>query len=236
MRIYKITGNDCGGFQKPKGHLDTQMFPECKGTETDRNIVQKTIKRRKKHNKKQAATISWPLVTHDAKGVFERWKNKLLSDKEFVKKMDKLSEISGFPGVPDFPLIRDIIESSLQLYRRDGDAQTAAHSIGNALSSWIQKEKEEMVDEEEAIEASNFNLQKYKTGARSRMRDDAGNIIEGPDMNKITPSYIKMIKMYLEEKHPDIAWTLEEVVKWINDNFIGDPAPFDKPKDLYHGE
>lgn len=44
-------GNDCGGFQKPKGHLDTQMFPECEGTETDRNIVKKTVERRKKKEK-----------------------------------------------------------------------------------------------------------------------------------------------------------------------------------------
>lgn len=49
MKIYKINGNDCGGFQKPKGHLDTQLFPECNNTETDRNVVKKTIKRRKKH-------------------------------------------------------------------------------------------------------------------------------------------------------------------------------------------
>jgi len=52
MKIVKITSNDCGGFQAPKGHLDTQMFPECAGKETDRNIVTKTIKRRNKGKRK----------------------------------------------------------------------------------------------------------------------------------------------------------------------------------------
>lgn len=52
MKITKVTGNDCGGFKPPKGHLDTQMFPECEGTETDRNIVKKTQDKRKKKDKK----------------------------------------------------------------------------------------------------------------------------------------------------------------------------------------
>lgn len=52
MKIVKLSGNDCGGFTGPKKgkHLDTQMFPECEGTETDRNIVTKTVKRRKKRS------------------------------------------------------------------------------------------------------------------------------------------------------------------------------------------
>ena len=32
---------------KPKGHLDTQLFPECEGSQFDRNIVKKTEERRK---------------------------------------------------------------------------------------------------------------------------------------------------------------------------------------------
>ena len=44
--INKSASNECGGFRPPKGHLDTQMFPECEGTPTDRNIG-------KKHRKKQ---------------------------------------------------------------------------------------------------------------------------------------------------------------------------------------
>jgi len=40
-----------GGYSTgpAKGHLDTQMFPECDGSKFDRNIVKKTVKRRKKH-------------------------------------------------------------------------------------------------------------------------------------------------------------------------------------------
>ena len=47
MKIYRITSN-CGGYGKPKGHLDTQMFPECAGKPGDRDIVKK---QRKKHEK-----------------------------------------------------------------------------------------------------------------------------------------------------------------------------------------
>lgn len=54
MKITKIeASNDCGGFQPPKGHLDTQLFPECKGCETDRDVVKKTVERRKKNKKKK---------------------------------------------------------------------------------------------------------------------------------------------------------------------------------------
>ena len=65
MKIFKITkiaGNDCGGFKPPKGHLDTQMFPECEKYETSRDIVKKTVEKRKKHKKHkktEANTQSW---------------------------------------------------------------------------------------------------------------------------------------------------------------------------------
>jgi hypothetical protein len=52
----KESSNDCGGFQAPKGHLDTQMYPECVGTDTDRNIVKKEEKRKKKNKKKEASS------------------------------------------------------------------------------------------------------------------------------------------------------------------------------------
>jgi len=52
----KESSNSCGGFRPPKGHLDTQMFPECSGTETDRDIVKKTVDKRKK--KKKAFNLS----------------------------------------------------------------------------------------------------------------------------------------------------------------------------------
>jgi len=48
MKITRKNSNDCGGFKPPKGHLDTQMFPECEDTETDRNIVKKNQEKKKK--------------------------------------------------------------------------------------------------------------------------------------------------------------------------------------------
>ena len=47
----------CGGFQKAKGHLDTQMYPECEGTPCDRDIVKRTRENREKKNKKSAAVL-----------------------------------------------------------------------------------------------------------------------------------------------------------------------------------
>ena len=158
MRIYKLTGNDCGGFRPPKGHLDTQMYPECDGTETDRNIVKKTVEKRKK--KKQVSAMHWPLITHDAKGIWERWKNKSLDDSDFVKKMDQLRSVSGFPGVPDLPLIRDIINNALDTYRRDRDIPAAARTIGMALGTWLQLDKEEQDETTDTLE--NFNLSKAR--------------------------------------------------------------------------
>jgi len=52
MKIQKLSG-DCGGFRPPKGHMDTQMFPECEGTQADRDIVKKTRNKRKKNKSKK---------------------------------------------------------------------------------------------------------------------------------------------------------------------------------------
>ena len=56
MRIYRLQSN-CGGYRKPKGHLDTQMFPECANTPADRDVVKKTRERREKGKKKKKASI-----------------------------------------------------------------------------------------------------------------------------------------------------------------------------------
>lgn len=59
MKIIKIkASNDCGGFKPPKGHLDTQMFPECEGYETSRDIVKKTVEKRKKDKKKKTSAFN----------------------------------------------------------------------------------------------------------------------------------------------------------------------------------
>ena len=53
MKIYRLTSSgNCGGYGKPKGHLDTQMFPECEGKHGDRDVVKKTRKRKEKNQKK----------------------------------------------------------------------------------------------------------------------------------------------------------------------------------------
>jgi hypothetical protein len=51
-------GNDCGGFKSPKGHLDSQLYPECEKYETNRDVVKKTEEKRKKKEKK-ANTSNW---------------------------------------------------------------------------------------------------------------------------------------------------------------------------------
>ena len=45
-------------WPKAKGHLDTQLFPECEGTKYDRDIVKKTVNERKKKGKIKKAFSS----------------------------------------------------------------------------------------------------------------------------------------------------------------------------------
>jgi len=52
VRIHKSSSN-CGGFRPPKGHMDSQMFPECEGTPADRDIVKKTRERRNRNKKRK---------------------------------------------------------------------------------------------------------------------------------------------------------------------------------------
>ena len=40
-------------FGPPKGHLDTQMFPECEGTRFDRNVGKKYREHQKKKQTKK---------------------------------------------------------------------------------------------------------------------------------------------------------------------------------------
>ena len=49
MKIIKLS-EGCGGkgYGKPKGKLDTQLFPECVGTDQDRDVVKKNRKKKKK--------------------------------------------------------------------------------------------------------------------------------------------------------------------------------------------
>ena len=53
FNLRKHASGDCGGFKEPKGVLDTQMYPECKGKPGDRDIVKKTREKREKRDKKK---------------------------------------------------------------------------------------------------------------------------------------------------------------------------------------
>ena len=59
MKIVFCKCKKCHPDGKPaKGHLDTQLFPECKGTEFDRDIVKKTVEKRKQEKKHQQASFN----------------------------------------------------------------------------------------------------------------------------------------------------------------------------------
>lgn len=98
VRIAKINNiscykGDCGGFQKAKGHLDTQMFPECEGTKFDRNIVKKTVERRKKHrkHKKSASENVYVLALANNEKIdkIDKEAKSLISDLFRTKNTDK---------------------------------------------------------------------------------------------------------------------------------------------------
>ena len=52
FNIKKYASGECGGFKKPEGHLDDQMYPECEGKPGDRDIIKKTREKKKKKEKK----------------------------------------------------------------------------------------------------------------------------------------------------------------------------------------
>jgi len=64
-----------------------------------------------------------------------------------------------------------------------------------------------------------FNLQEYKLA----------QTIEGPDMSKFNISKLEMMKEKLEKQYPNIAWTLEEVKKWINKYIFEKQTPYKWP-------
>jgi len=82
------------------------------------------------------------------------------------------------------------------------------------------------------LSSNTFNLKEYSQ--RSRFTDTS--VIEGPDIKSLNPTKLQMIKFKLEQKYPKINWTVETVMEWINDNLLHKIPPFDKPKDLFHGD
>ena len=161
--------NECGGFRPPKGHLDTQMYPECEGWPTDRNIVKKTVEKRKKKRKKKKASIDkeskmgWPISTHDATGIWQKWKNNEVDDKTFVDKMLELKEISGFPGLTNEPTTRQAVINILDTF--DGTEDYA--SVAIYLDKWLSA-SEQLEDNPDMAEkvaervATKFNLKQYR--------------------------------------------------------------------------
>ena len=143
MKITRQESNDCGGFRPPKGHLDTQMFPECAGKETDRNIVKKTVERRKKGKVKTragqsgkviiVAAHSWPIESEGNKvGLWQGWMDKKIDDRKFVLLMKSLVEI-GWTGVTKDPTVRNGIATAIRKGLETGDFKDAAARI----SSWL---------------------------------------------------------------------------------------------------
>ena len=71
----------------------------------------------------------------------------------------------------------------------------------------------------------------YKKAERSKFEEpDTGQIIEGIDMSVFDETMLQKVKRRLEEKYPNVNWTLEKIYEWINKNFIGNPKPFTGPK------
>lgn len=147
MKIYKIAkkaSNNCGGFRPPKGHLDTQMFPECEGTETDRNIVKKTEEKNKKRKKKSVeAKHSNPIAGET--GIWTQWKEGLLDDQEFVQSFMKYKDYYEAFVVED-PVVHGKIDHILSMYTKDKDASMAAKRLSVALSyeNIAEEEEEDM--------------------------------------------------------------------------------------------
>lgn len=136
MRIIKIN-NGCNTFQKPKGKIDTQLYPECEGTKFDRDVVRKSRSFRKKRRKQiKNAKLGFPIRTHDSSGIWDKWKNHDVSDEEFVEKV-KAAVKANFAGLPEQEHgdIRGAISNIISLYESLGDAKESAFS----LDKWLQE-------------------------------------------------------------------------------------------------
>lgn len=213
MKIIRLSGNDCGGFRPPKGHLDTQMFPECDGTETDRNIVKKTIERRNKTKKKASIELEakhyYPIVQdrpHRPKGIWDQWKNGEINDQRFVQIMIDLVH-QGLPGVSKDPIVRRGILKALDSFNKTRDFSEAARSIGSFLSMGAN------VDESHFANSSNW----YKRAMEDfpELRGDSDEIRK----KWLHPSFRERIIQKFKEEHPNISATLEEIWDWYRKNF-----------------
>ena len=135
MRIYRIN-KGCGKFQKPKGKLDTQLFPECEGTPQDRDVVKKHRKRKMKQ-----AKLEWPMTTNDNQGLLQKWQNKKITNEEFLRGVEISVNMAGSPGLSGVEEskqnLKDSINNALVSYKKDGDSEEAATSIANMLEMYM---------------------------------------------------------------------------------------------------
>jgi len=174
MKIFKIeSSNECGGFRPPKGHLDTQLYPECKGFPTDRDIVKKTTdKRRNKKRKKKAsmdnfAKHSWPFMRErecQNKGFYDLYMNGEIGPKEFVNKV-MLAQKQKYPGLTLDPTVRRVIDVAIENYKHDGDYDSAARSMSAAMTAGIPLDESKIAEkikmEKEKPLAAKFNLYRF---------------------------------------------------------------------------
>jgi len=141
--------NYCGGFKPPKGHLDTQLFPECKGYPTDRDIVKKTTDKRNKN--KKASILSNKIDKYAKLGAYlegkhspwDQWKNspKLFEDNNvFITNIKALLEHGGnqfLPSSPDYSPMRKMIFKAINLAftgKSEESYLDAANKINVALN------------------------------------------------------------------------------------------------------
>jgi len=220
------SGNDCGGFRPPKGHLDTQTFPECEGYETDRNIVKKTVERRRKRKKMASMNIqskhSYPIVQENpnqSKGIWERWQSGAMSDRQFVGAIASLIH-SGMTGISKDPSVRRGIFRAIETYKKSGDIAEAARSISAFLSAG------KHVDESHFAGSDNWYKRAQKMDYPELRGDD-------PEIRRrwLHPPLKERIIQKFKEAHPNMYATMEEMWDWYRRNFTnlsGKPYDWEK--------
>ena len=152
----KECSNNCGGFEAPKGHLDTQLFPECKDTETDRDIVKKN----RKHKKKVHAKYEFPIVSGEhGTGIWDAWLNKQLSDKEFVGEFIKHIKYYA-QAISRDPTVRNGIAKAINEFAVNKNYTETAKKISSFLS--MGKDVSE-----DSFARKSFNLKQYRSANRA---------------------------------------------------------------------
>jgi len=178
MEIRKLNSNDCGGFRPPKGHLDTQMYPECEGTETDRNIVRKTVEQRKKNKKKKkkqkTAKHAWPLVrskSHQKEGIWEAWRRDQ-DHKKFVNEMVKLDNV-GLPGLVQNEHVLAGVRGTLKYFNHSKKTPDDYKEVAETLNAWL-------AEGEKLEEEANMKIRDIRTAKHGYpIQKEEGKDVEG---------------------------------------------------------